>query len=149
LTEGPSGIIEKVEHINKQYVLTVAGEQYTLTKHPYVIADSADPSVWVGQTLSQSFVTSSASHEHGLQVEVGVTEPGLQLLVVADTPYITFEEEADTVQNSSTEFIENSLNRVESQPIEEEPQSTNIWLISGVIVVVLTAFAVIFLRKRK
>lgn len=53
--EGPTGVIEKVQQVEETYQLTIDGNVYELGEHPYVAAESVDPLVWQGMSLSKSW----------------------------------------------------------------------------------------------
>ncbi len=145
-TEGPTGTIDSVEQVKKQtvqgsnvhiYILTIDGIDYEFGMHPCVIADSVDPSVWVGESVSESyFGPNVATDSEGLHskhhlVEKDdhsnhsndsktnsttneVSEMGIQFLVIGEEP---FTPKIQTIETTSSSESFNSKN-LETNSIE-------------------------------
>lgn len=129
-TPGPTGVIEKVERVAKNmptggtaniYQITISGEVYEIGMHPRTIADAADPLVWQGLTIAESWygpnfatdVAGAHSHHEGddshndhsseeRQAEVSVSEDvvastALQFIVIGDTPVTAPLQDEETV----------------------------------------------------
>lgn len=71
--EGPTGVIGKVQQVEETYQLTIDGNVYELGEHPYVAAESVDPLVWQGMSLSKSW--EGPSEKNALQFLKIESEP--------------------------------------------------------------------------
>lgn len=144
LKEGPSGIVEAVETIEKEVdgktkkvqLLTIEGEQYELTAHPYVLAESVDPAVWVGERLAQSYYSEGSVHhnEHTSHVQ------GLQLLVIGEEKIMLSSNDEQVLS------VEHSLQQVE---VVEQQASSNVpivWVVTGIVAIIVILR---FIRKKK
>ncbi|MER2129156.1 hypothetical protein NSQ62_12110 [Solibacillus sp. FSL H8-0523] len=183
-TEGPTGTVEAVEHVKKQtetgdkyyiYVITVDGKEYELGMHPRAISESADPSVWVGQTIAESYIgTNSSSDDVGKQNDhsahfeqndvaqaISATTIGttaIQLIVIGDQPYTNVKAGQESNQNRLEEEttqmnqMEQTLTTIEDQikepSLEDEKQHTGL-IILLVIILVFIISGSIFLKKTK
>lgn len=54
--KGPTGEITAVERSEEGYQLTVGGKLYSLGAHPRIQSDSADPAVWAGMAIAESWI---------------------------------------------------------------------------------------------
>ena len=79
---GPTGMIEKVQQVEKAYELTIDGNVYELGMHPYVLAETVDPLVWQGMSLTKSWIGPNDSHSH----EPEAAENTLQFLKIESEP---------------------------------------------------------------
>lgn len=70
---GPTGVIEKVQQVEEAYELTIDGNVYELGEHPYVAAESVDPLVWQGMSLTKSW--EGTSEKNALQFLKIESEP--------------------------------------------------------------------------
>ena len=176
-TPGPKGVVEQVERVTKNipsgstasvFMITINGEQYEMGMHPRVIADSVDPTVWIGQTVAQSWYGPNATADHTGHNDSHqnyneqsndemkpiispdtVAETALQVVVIGDTPLIATETEhheahevtGEQLTEQTADEVEQVLAEVAAEQ-EQEKQSTNnnIWLY---IVLVALAIAII------
>ena len=73
---GPTGLIEKVQQVEETYELTIDGKVYELGEHPYVAAESVDPLVWQGMSLTKSWEGPSEKNAlHFLKIESEPIKP--------------------------------------------------------------------------
>ena len=147
--EGPTGVVDDVQQVEKDgyhiYKVTIAGETYELSAHPYAIAQSADPSVWVGQEVTQSFIATNGLSNLGQGEES--TAMALQLVVIDKQPY-TFEKQEQ--QNEVVQDIEQSLQQVEviDEEQTEEPSSNN-WLVIVMIALLIVVITALTIKRKK
>ena len=160
-TEGPTGKIEAVERVQKltetgskanAYMLTIDGEVYEMGMHPRAIADSADPAVWVGQTISESYFGPNAEgdyagkHTHEAESEDGehIAPVALQLVVVGEEPYTQKQQgnkaTLDEASAEENQQIEQALASVEQQETTELEEQDDGYLKLIVIVIVIGVF---------
>lgn len=142
LIAGPKGVVEAAEMIEQEVdgkvkkvnVITVAGEQYALTAHPYVIAASTDPAVWVGQKLAESYFGPTVSTDY----------QALQLLVIGDEPIMLnkFEQNTDIT-------IEETLQQVTADMQLEQNRSVMPYILGAVVCIAIVTAIVIVLRRKK
>lgn len=59
---GPTGEIEKVQQVEESFELTINGKVYELGEHPYAAAESVDPLVWQGMSLTKSWAGPSGKN---------------------------------------------------------------------------------------
>lgn len=175
-TSGPTGVIEHVERVQKKtasgssayvYMMTIAGTVYEVGMHPRAIADSADPAVWVGQQVAESFYgpnvgTDSAGrhmhHEdHGAVAEEvtdmandTVAATAIQFLVVGEAPFTVKQEEVvKEAPKVEAGALEEALANVEVAAEEEQDRSNKQWLIITLFVLVLAGVAFAMKKGKK
>ena len=160
-TEGPTGKVEAVERVQKLtetdskanvYMLTIDGEVYEMGMHPRAIADSADPAVWVGQTISESYFGPNAEGDYAgkltqekVESENGehVASVALQLVVVGEEPYTQKQQENDATIDEAEEEnqqIEQALAGVKQQETTELEGQDDGYLKLIVIVIIIGVF---------
>lgn len=140
LLAGPSGVVEAAETIEQEVdgnvkkinVITVAGKQYALTSHPYVIAASTDPAVWVGQKLAESYFSQMESSDY----------QALQLLVIGDEPIML-----DNLEQNTDMTIEETLQQVTADMQGEQNRSVMPYIL-GVVACIAIVTAVVLRRKK-
>ena len=161
-TEGPTGKVEAVERVQKLtetgskanvYMLTIDGEVYEMGMHPRAIADSADPAVWVGQTISESYFGLNAEGDYaGKRTQEKVESENrehvasvvLQLVVVGEEPYTQKQQENDAATDEAStkesQQIEQALASVEQQETAEAEGQEDGYLKLIVIVIIIGVF---------
>ena len=187
-TPGPTGVVEHVERVTKNipsgskasvYMITINGEQYEMGMHPRVIADSVDPTVWIGQKVAQTWYGPNATsdhaghnhsnHNHSEHANHGakstissdtVAETALQIVVIGDEPFIATEvghhdahevtEEQPTEQ--TVEEVEEVLAEVATEQEQaEQSKNSNTWLyvVLAALAIVIISFAAVKLKPKK
>lgn len=175
-TAGPTGVIEHVERVQKKtasgsaayvYLVTIAGTVYELGMHPRVLAESADPAVWVGQQVAESFYGPNVGtdqsgkqmhHDHAHHEAVAeevtdmanetVAKIAIQFLVMGDAPFTVGQEEAvEEVPVAEASAVEAALTSVKTAETEEEPASNTLWIVIAVVAVL--AIAGMMVKKSK
>ena len=168
--EGPTGKVEAVERVQKLtetgskanvYMLTIDGEVYEMGMHPRAIADSADPAVWVGQTISESYFGPNAEGDYvGKHTQKKAeNEKGghtasmtLQLVVVGEEPYTQKQQENDVATDEESQQIEQALASVEQQEAAEAEgqEDGDLKLIVTLIIIIgLIIGIVTFFRSKR
>ena len=183
-TEGPTGTVEAVEHVKKQtetgekqyvYVITLDGKEYELGLHPRAISESSDPSVWVGQTIAESYLGPNSSTDHiGKQNDYSTSSENndatqyispttigttaIQLIVVGNQPYTNVNTAQDSNQSSLQEEVkdENQIeqamttieDQINEQPLEDEKQNISLVIILSIVLLFIILVG-IFLKKNK
>ena len=168
--EGPTGKVEAVERVQKLtetgskanvYMLTIDGEVYEMGMHPRAIADSADPAVWVGQTISESYFGPNAEGDYvGKHTQKKAeSENGghtasmtLQLVVVGEEPYTQKQQENDVATDEESQQIEQALASVEQQEAAEAEgqEDGDLKLIVTLIIIIgLIIGIVTFFRSKR
>ena len=187
-TPGPTGVVEHAERVTKNipsgstasvYMITINGEQYEMGMHPRVIADSVDPTVWIGQKVAQSWygpnVTSDhAGHNHSHQGDSEHTQHGvkptisadtvaeiaLQVVVVGDAPFIATEvgdhEAHGVAEKQTTEQtvgeVEEVLAEVVTEQVQAEPSTNSktwLFVVLAALAVVIAGFVAVKLKPKK
>ena len=161
-SEGPTGQVEAVERVQKLtetgskanvYMLTIDGEVYEMGMHPRAIADSADPAVWIGQTISESYFGANAEGDYASKPTHETAESGngehvasvaLQLVIVGEESYTQKQQENNVVTDEASaeenQQIEQALSGVEQQESTEAEGQDNGYLKLIVIVIVIGVF---------
>lgn len=131
--EGPTGVIEAVTVENGANVLTISGTPYMLGHHPSAIAASADPAVWIGETVAESYIGPNGESDYAKNGE----ETALQFIVLGQERYtaapIVAEEPAVTMEEALQEVA------VEAAPETQQEERSQSWLyvVGGLILAVV------------
>jgi len=167
---GPVGTIEAVQQVEKLtaegktkkvYELTIDGEEYELGLHPHIAAQITDPAVWVGMSVTQSWIgpnvntdatgvqthddgQESHSHSHhddnnqsNLESENKISEFALQYIHLGSN-------------NSDYKDVTNEVSNSASAPEKPEKNSTiETWVVITAIIPILAVVLIIFIYKRK
>ncbi len=178
-TPGPTGIIEKVERVTKNmptggtatiYQLTIDGNVHEIGMHPRTITDTADPLVWQGLQIAESwygpnFATDVAgAHSHSTEEQAErsddvVASTALQFIVIGDTPVTTMLQEEETVHvaeqtnpSEATVELDEQLSSLDTQqePVEEASTSSrnNLGFV-GIGIVLIGALLALAMQKRR
>lgn len=84
-TPGPAGEITAVEQKDGGYQVMVGGKAYVLGAHPRIQSDSADPSVWSGMAIAESWTgpdrpdghTEASETQQAQPIQFAVIEPSM------------------------------------------------------------------------
>lgn len=141
-TEGPTGTIEAATVEHGANVITIDGTSYTLGHHPSVIAASADPAVWIGEHVAESYIGPNSERDYDKHGE----EMALQFIVLGNERYTALPAE----QQAQTVSVEQALDNVVTQtaPSQKEVHTPN----NGIYVVVaflVIAFIVWLVRRKR
>lgn len=187
-TPGPTGVVEHAERVTKNipsgsttsvYMITINGEQYEMGMHPRVIADSVDPTVWIGQKVAQSWygpnaTADHAGHNHSHQNHTEhandetkptispdtVAETALQVVVIGEVPFIATEKghheahgmTAEQLTEQTAEEVEQVLAEAATEQEQEKPSTnSNTWLyiVLVALAIVIIGFVASKLKRKK
>lgn len=176
---GPTGVVEHVERVQKKtasgntayvYLVTIGGTVYELGMHPRALTDSADPAIWVGQHVSESFYgpnvgTDKAGkqlHHAGHEQHEAVAEEvadmasdvvaptAIQFLVIGDTPFTVKQEQVkEQAPVAEAAAVEAALTNVETVTETEGPSSSNTWWIILAIAAALVVAGIAVKKSKK
>lgn len=178
---GPTGIIEHVERVQKKtasgssayvYMMTIDGTVYEVGMHPRVLAESADPAVWVGQLVAESFIgpnvgTDKAGkhmhhdHDHAdpaVAEQVAdmaddtVADKAIQFIVIGEEPFTVKVESVAIVEQTpaaEASAVEEALKNVETIETEQGASPNALWIIVGIIAVLAISAGVMVKKSKK
>ena len=148
---GPTGIVEKVERIQKTnaageeknvYMLTISGQRYELGQHPRAFAQTTDPQVWEGEHIAESWYGPNVQGDHHVLTEN--EEQALQMIVLGDEPFI-----GQTVEKPEKIEVDLEQALMLEEPVADKKKATFNWLYIVVgFIVGITGFVVIRRMKK-
>lgn len=140
-TAGPTGVIEAFQQIDGKNVLMINGTAYTLGDHPSVIAHTIEPTAWVGQTISESYIGPNREQDYVKASD----QTALQFIVLGQERYTVQPfTEAITMVAQAEQHVET----FEEVVGKEHTTNVSITWIYGLLIVV-TVMGMMFMWKRR
>lgn len=131
--KGPTGEITAVEQKDGSYQLMVGGKAHALGAHPRIQSDSADPAVWTGMAIAESWTGQDRPDGH---TEAGETQQDQAIQFAVIEPSVAEAPPAETKNTVVKADVDPEAGRVD-------------WITAVIILGVAFLVYLIYRRKRQ